>query len=179
MEYEYRVDQPRHGDFPLRILQQERLQNQPVRSHWHNAVELLWVVEGALTLSNDGNEITLPKGSLGIIHSARLHSIAIASERARYHCMIIPRDVIEHEPIFTAPLPFVTRDPVCIQLYCRLLRLEQHRGLFPSQMAVSLLTQLLIELASLGGTQACIIATPMLSAVKEACIISKLTTAKR
>lgn len=80
--------------------------------HWHEAIELLYCIEGEGTAISDGDRLSMRTGDLLVINSNHLHSIYSATE-CRYDCLIVsPALFAEHDiPYGEIPLIPHIQDP--------------------------------------------------------------------
>ena len=80
--------------------------------HWHEALELLFCIEGEGIVISDEERFPMTKGDLLVINSNHLHSIYSATE-CIYDCLIVsPALFAEHDiPYGEAPLVPSIRDP--------------------------------------------------------------------
>ncbi len=58
-------------------------------SHWHENIEILFVVEGEMIVMSDANIVTAHKDDIVIINSNNVHHIHTNELEARYYCLII------------------------------------------------------------------------------------------
>ena len=58
-------------------------------SHWHENVELLFVIEGEITVMSDANIVTAHKDDIVFINSNNVHHIHTDELEAKYYCLII------------------------------------------------------------------------------------------
>ena len=61
----------------------------PVLAHWHENIEILYVIEGSANIIMDGRTVSAHEGQLVINNSRCIHSVAATSEKFIYHCLII------------------------------------------------------------------------------------------
>ena len=60
-------------------------------SNWHENIEILYVVDGEGAVSNNGHIIPVSKGSVVVINSNHLHTLAAGSSRLWHRYLIVDR----------------------------------------------------------------------------------------
>ncbi len=76
-------------DFPM-ILHTDFRQpgSGPMNPHWHPSIELLFVLEGKLTVHIGTDQVTAAPGELVVVNSNELHYMEGEEGLTRYHCLI-------------------------------------------------------------------------------------------
>lgn len=64
------------------------LQNGIYKSHWHEHIELLYIVEGEALIGCNSNPIIAEVGDLVVVNSNELHSVESLSNHLTYYCII-------------------------------------------------------------------------------------------
>lgn len=59
--------------------------------HWHENLEMLYVLEGKITVLSDASCVTAEKDEIIIINSNNVHYIQTITGESRYYCLIIDR----------------------------------------------------------------------------------------
>ncbi|MGL6174492.1 MAG: AraC family transcriptional regulator [Cellulosilyticaceae bacterium] len=66
--------------------------------HWHESIELIYVVEGACTVSCGLVPITAQSGEIIVINCNELHSFKPLTSSTSYYCLIIDKSI--YDPIY-------------------------------------------------------------------------------
>ncbi len=64
--------------------------------HWHEALEILYPLNGDVELLMDGEQFHLPKKNLTVIESRRAHSMLVSGERAMNICVHISKEKLKN-----------------------------------------------------------------------------------
>ncbi len=59
--------------------------------HWHENIEILYILQGSVTVLADAVSVTAGKGEIIVINSNNVHYIQTLEEEAKYYCLIIDR----------------------------------------------------------------------------------------
>lgn len=86
--------------------------------HWHQNPELLYVVEGCLSIKTDSSTYTVEAGNIGIIDSNQMHFLAPETPQCTYYCLI-PNINLCGEFKF---LPPKTSDTDIVGLYNKIIK---------------------------------------------------------
>lgn len=94
--YENHV-QPWNGQFPPYIYHTpnpipEIISPHNFECHWHEAIEIIGMVEGCARITCDSEIISAAPGQIAVINANQLHMIESAAPGCRYHCLILERD---------------------------------------------------------------------------------------
>jgi len=68
--------------------------NQIFLSHWHENIELLYVIEGCISVFTEQGYERVKKGGIAVVNSGSLHKIS-ADEDSMYYCLIIDNEMYE------------------------------------------------------------------------------------
>ena len=64
--------------------------------HWHEGVELLLGLEGAIRILQDGEAVSFGPGQMAVVNSGKLHVFSLSRvPPCRYDCLILNRDFLE------------------------------------------------------------------------------------
>jgi AraC-like DNA-binding protein len=74
--------------------------------HWHENIEILYVVEGAITVLSDASSMTAMKDEIIIINSNNVHHIQTLKDISKYYCLIIDRKFCEEFGLYTEEIVF-------------------------------------------------------------------------
>ena len=66
-----------------------------VFSHWHDSLELLFIVEGSAVCHIDTEEVEVHKGDILAVNSQSIHSLNTKNGFTYYHCLIIYKEICE------------------------------------------------------------------------------------
>lgn len=100
----------------------------PYTLHWHDAIELLFLVSGECRAIHNGTPLTAKKGDIVIFDSNCLHTMYAVSQVCQYDCMIIDSSFLTRCGLFVSELqfqPFVQSSEAC-SLYEKIAE-ELHR----------------------------------------------------
>ena len=81
-----------HGEksFPIQLYDHtDKNCSYQVESHWHDEYEVIWVTEGQLEVSIDGQYLTIKQGEFVIINPHQLHSLVNKKETQSHHVAIV------------------------------------------------------------------------------------------
>ncbi len=88
----YEILKHENPNFPI-IFHLDRFQkNKSFLPHWHESLEIIYVIEGTLCLSCNGNAVTVEKDNLAVVNSGAIHEISSVSDESLYYCLIIDND---------------------------------------------------------------------------------------
>ena len=74
--------------------------------HWHESIEILYVLEGTITVLSDASSITANEDEIIIINSNNVHYIQSLEDESKYYCLIIDRKFCEEIGIDTEEIVF-------------------------------------------------------------------------
>ncbi|MDF2540730.1 MAG: transcriptional regulator, AraC family [Herbinix sp.] len=74
--------------------------------HWHENIEILYIVEGTVTVLSDASSMTGNKDEMIIINSNNVHHIQTIAEVSKYYCLIIDRKICEDFGLYTEEIIF-------------------------------------------------------------------------
>ncbi|MGL4738371.1 MAG: cupin domain-containing protein, partial [Cellulosilyticaceae bacterium] len=116
--------------------------------HWHDQLELIYVLEGTCSIEYDTTCTLVYPGELAIIHCNENHKVQAHSNLVHYYCLIL-------SPLDYRPLPFVLEN-TCFRRIIRssavhgiLLHIVDElntRSEYFQIIVKSLITQLIIDL---------------------------------
>ena len=75
-------------------------------THWHENIEILFIIEGSISVLSDANRITAKKGDIAIINSNNIHHIQSLEEISKYYCLIIDRKLCEEFGLYIEEIIF-------------------------------------------------------------------------
>ena len=136
------------------IFRKDRLgsSRRQIGAHWHEAIELIYVYEGKLTVKSDTRMEIAEAGEVACIHSNHLHTYS-TNDESGYYCLILPRTLLEKAELFDCALPLVTDAPEVAERFRDIIRLMTERAPFYRQEALGQIYRLVAGLARLGGAQ--------------------------
>ncbi|MGB8452413.1 MAG: AraC family transcriptional regulator [Anaerocolumna sp.] len=87
--------------------------------HWHENIEILYVLEGMITVLSDASSMTARKDEIIVINSNNVHHIQTLEEVSKYYCLIIDRKFCEEFGLYTEEIVFqrLIKDKVLIDKY--------------------------------------------------------------
>ncbi len=121
--------------------------------HWHEAVELLLITEGEVLVQSDTETAIARTGDIVCVHSGHLHGYNPVGESCTYYCFILPPEVIGSAQLYQSALPLVHGGQESVALYRRAVEVLEDQPPFYKETAGSLLVQLYVSLATVGGAQ--------------------------
>ncbi|MDF2514566.1 MAG: transcriptional regulator, AraC family [Herbinix sp.] len=74
--------------------------------HWHENIEILYILEGTITVLSDASSITANKDEIIIINSNNVHHIQTLVDMSKYYCLIIDRKFCEEFGLYTEEIIF-------------------------------------------------------------------------
>lgn len=110
-------------DPELPLLLHECLIDSEVLPHWHTNIELLYIQEGEMIISIDGQDLTAFPGDIIVINSNCLHTFKTISPSSRYRCLIIEETYLSQHQLDYTTIKFQTKttQPEIIQLFRRMM----------------------------------------------------------
>ncbi len=75
-------------------------------THWHENIEILYVIEGEISVLADANYIIAKKNDMVIINSNNIHHIKSISENSKYYCLIIDKEFCKSFDIYIKEMTF-------------------------------------------------------------------------
>ncbi|HEY5561100.1 MAG TPA: AraC family transcriptional regulator [Clostridiaceae bacterium] len=84
-------------------------------THWHESMEILFVIEGSITVLSDAKSITANKEDIVIINSNNIHHIQSLEEISEYYCLIIDKKLCEEFGLYIEEIVFerLIKDKTC------------------------------------------------------------------
>ena len=74
--------------------------------HWHENIEILFIVEGAITVFSDASSITANKDDIIVINSNNVHHIQTLEDESKYYCLIVDRKFCEEFGLYIEEIVF-------------------------------------------------------------------------
>lgn len=121
--------------------------------HWHNAVEILLIMEGEMTIIGNEERTHAKAGQLVCIHDGQLHLYEPITEGCRYYCIIFPAEALDSSELYQNPLPRVTEDAEAIYWMNQLLPTVKAKEKFWQERGKAMLTLLYTRLTQLNGKE--------------------------
>ncbi|MBR6771037.1 MAG: helix-turn-helix transcriptional regulator [Lachnospiraceae bacterium] len=90
------------GDTILSVESFENIDNQHVLTHWHDSIELIYIIDGTMQCMINGKDYTLRKGSLCMINRRQFHRIYCQDENTCdfYRVFINPSHFTSNKQIY-------------------------------------------------------------------------------
>lgn len=70
-------------------------------SHWHENVEVLYILDGTSLVRCGDNSITVTAGDIVIINSGEFHDVIPSTDEITYYCLIVDREFLKENGINT------------------------------------------------------------------------------
>lgn len=74
--------------------------------HWHKGIELLYIIQGTVSVRSGPRRIIAAKDEIVIINSNDMHHICSIGGDAKYFCLIIDKHFCEEYGVFTSDIVF-------------------------------------------------------------------------
>ncbi|MBQ6947173.1 MAG: helix-turn-helix domain-containing protein [Clostridia bacterium] len=153
MRYQYWRDHFDEGQLPIVFKIDEWPPREIYYSHWHKSVEILLITEGMVEIFNNDRSFCGRPGEMYVIHSTHEHSFRIGDQPTSYFCLMLSENLFPNKNFFVTPLPFMTTDKHCIELYEKAWEVYQSQPKFYEETVLGLLLQLYAALANVGAEQ--------------------------
>ena len=104
---------------------------QPIfRVHWHENLELLYMLEGECDVITNGRKIHATVGDIALVNSNMVHQVEATTEYARYECLIIDAAIMKGFGIDIEHILFerCIRDSEAERLFLEAVRCERGGG---------------------------------------------------
>lgn len=121
--------------------------------HWHEAVEILYIVEGELRVFSGMEQKMAKQGDLVCIHAGHMHLYESITPRCHYYCLIFPREALDSKELYQSALPRITDDAVAAEWAGQLIEVLLEKPPFYRERARGLLAQLYVRLVGIGGEE--------------------------
>lgn len=110
-------------DPELPLLLHKCLIDSEVLPHWHTNIELLYIQEGEMIISIDGQEHSALVGDIMLINSNCLHTFRTITPTSRYRCLIIEETFINQHQLDYTLVNFQTKinQPDILTLYLKMM----------------------------------------------------------
>lgn len=110
-------------DPELPLLLHNCLIESEVLPHWHTNIELLYIQEGEMVISIDGQEYAALPGDIILINSNCLHTFKTITQTSRYRCLIIEETFINQHQLDYTTVSFQTKinHAEILALYLRMM----------------------------------------------------------
>lgn len=148
LRYEYHVH--KDPDFPIIFHYDTQSRKAPTGiPHWHEALELLYFVEGRGRVFVDTVPAEAGPGELAVINSGSFHDIKAAGEFCAYYCLIADKAFCDGLGIYISDLTFrrLVSSPEASGLFGRIAGEMSRAAPYYKTEVKSLLGQLLVYLA--------------------------------
>ncbi|MDU6361389.1 MAG: AraC family transcriptional regulator [Clostridiales bacterium] len=118
------------------------------KMHWHESLELIYVLEGICSIDSDTSCIYVHPGELAIIPCNENHRVQSQTSLSHYYCLII-------NPLDCAHLPFslestsfepITKNSFALELFLKITDELSSHPMYYQFTVKSLITHLIIEL---------------------------------
>lgn len=96
-------------------------------SHWHENIEILYVVSGTIRVLVDATSITASQGEIIVINANNVHFIQSLTEESFYYCLIVDNRFCQEFGLDTGEIVFqrLIWDPALVEKY--LLIIEEFK----------------------------------------------------
>jgi hypothetical protein len=74
--------------------------------HWHENLEILYVLQGTVNVLVDAASVTAEKDEIIVINSNNVHYIQTLADESKYYCLIIDRKFCEEFGLDTGEVEF-------------------------------------------------------------------------
>lgn len=81
--------------FPLKIITYHFKDHAKIWRHWHEYLEVIYLVHGNFTLKSDKNIFNLSDGEIAIFNPFEIHESIELSERNEYYVFVIPPEFLQ------------------------------------------------------------------------------------
>lgn len=138
----------------VKVLKAEMITGEAVVAHWHEAIELILVVDGHMEVTNDGRRFSLYPGEITCSHSKHLHYYLSGREGCQYYALIFDMDMLPDRGFAEQKLPLCVLAPGGGEGIIQIHRLLEERPAFYAQEIQGILCQLYAQLVRIGGGEA-------------------------
>ena len=92
-------------------------------SHWHENIEILYVIKGNIIVFTDQERVFVSENELAVINSGNLHKIITEDEFAEYYCLIADKKMCEEFSINVGEIYFksVVNDEKAVIIYNKIV----------------------------------------------------------
>ncbi len=120
----------------------------PVLTHWHENLEILYVLEGEAEILMDAAPVRAQAGNLVITNTNCMHSLTAVSEAFRYHCLIVSANFCSRHgiPIQEGMFAPIHDGAPFAESFSRIQREMEEKQPFYKQKIQSEIIGLLVEL---------------------------------
>ncbi len=115
-------------------------------SHWHENIEILYVVEGTIIVRSDSNAVKAYKDEIVFINSNHVHHIQGTDQESKYYCLIVDCKFCEEYGLYPKEIAFeqLVRDAYASMKFLRIRdELKDQKPLYQS-VVKALIVDLLI-----------------------------------
>ncbi len=141
----------KHGyldnDFPLIFHIDTRIQASRFLAHWHENIELLFVLEGTCEISSNGIPSYATVGDVIVFNSGVLHEINATTSSCTYCCLILDKNFCDEFelPIEHTEIVQVITNPKLAGIYKKLMLEMLEKGKHYKAQVKCLSIELLVE----------------------------------
>ena len=121
---------------------------QSILAHWHENIEILYVIEGNITVfTEDGQENVNPDEAV-IINSGCLHKI-ITDKKGVYHCLIVDKKMCEEFSLYIGEIHFesAVKDKKMSKLFKKITKELTNKKLYYKAAVKSAIIDLMVYLS--------------------------------
>lgn len=125
------------------------IQGKAFATHWHESIEMIYIVEGVCTVHCGLKTITAHPGEIVIINCNELHHFEAQTESTTYHCLIVNQLIPEtfgvpiNEVLFENKITSATLVTLYNQIVCELVAHQDFYQLAVKTQFTYLIIQLL------------------------------------
>lgn len=101
----------------------------PDQFHWHESIEVLYMLEGCCTVAGGRETITAHAGDVVVINSNELHTIYTETGHGVYHCLIVDKTFCDELSLDLSEMWFepLSRSPELDRLFAAIAEETQRR----------------------------------------------------
>ena len=117
--------------------------------HWHESIELIYVIEGTCSIDYDTTSMLVHAGEIAIIPCNENHNVQAHSTLTHYYCLIINPLDCNHLPFSVESTSFkrIIKDPTITELFIKITNELSNHPKHYQFVVKSLITYLMIALA--------------------------------
>lgn len=132
------------------------------KMHWHESIELLYVIEGICSIDSDTTNTLVHAGEIAVIPCNENHNVQAHSSLTHYYCLIINPLDCDHLPFSIESTSFkrIIKDPSITATFIKITTELSNHPKYYQFTVKSLITHLMIELAREHTTDLQIFTTP-------------------
>ena len=135
-------------DFPIFFHFDQRKKESPsFHTHWHEHIELLYIVEGGCIVCGNGIDVAAKAGDIVMITPNCIHDIEARESICRYYCITVDKSFCDSSrvPMCAGQFAMIINDERVRSCFTSIIDVMEHKPSYYQEEAKVLVLQLMIR----------------------------------